>query len=146
MFILKKNYTKYLLSQMKIHVSVKKINYLYLSYSSDDMHKALRTRDLLEIIFNLLDLASLDAAFETCQLWQEVISETSLWKKFAHKLSKRSLQNFTVLTTKGLNEKFQEHSEESNHFRKTLKEIFVTKLVLSENLNGSAVVKKKLNS
>ena len=93
-------------------------NNVYNISFSDAMHKALRTRDLLEIIFSLLDVASLDAVFETCQLWQEVVSETSLWKKLAQSLSKSSLQNLTVLSSKGLNEKFEDHAEEAKHFRK----------------------------
>ena len=90
---------------------------LHTIHFSDAMHKALRTKDLVEIIFSLLDVPSLEAVCQSCQLWQQIVSETLLWKKLAQKLSRYSLQNLTVLSSKGLNERFQDHTEEAKHFR-----------------------------
>ena len=82
------------------------------------MHKALRTTDIVELILSHLDIDSLYNSSLSCKTWHQIISEASLWKKLAQRISKLSRQNFSILTQKGINETFDDQAEESKHFRR----------------------------
>ena len=82
------------------------------------MHKALRTTDVVEIIFSYLAAESLADCSLTCKSWNQIITDASLWRKLAQRIKKSSKQNCSILTLKGINQTFDDLHEESNHFRR----------------------------
>ena len=82
------------------------------------MHKALRTTDIVEIIFRHLDAESLADCSLTCKSWNQIIVDASLWRKLALRLQETSKQNCFILTLKGVNQTFDDLLEENNHFRR----------------------------
>ena len=82
------------------------------------MHKALRTPDIVEIIFGYLNIRSLSAVSDCCLTWRSIITKASLWRKLAKFYAAKSGDNQTVLRQKGLDITFDNPSEECDHFRK----------------------------
>ena len=82
------------------------------------MHKALRTTDVVEIIFRHLDAESLAICSLACKSWNQIIVDASLWRKLAQRLKKTSKQNCSILTLKGINQTFDDLHEEKNHFKR----------------------------
>ena len=81
------------------------------------MHKALRTTDVVEIIFSHLDAETLADCSITCKSWKQIIIDASLWRKLAQRIKKTSKQNCSILTLKGINQTFDDLHEEKNHFK-----------------------------
>ena len=61
------------------------------------MHKALRTGDILENIFEFLDVKSLASVYDVCKDWRNVIDQRHLWRKCSRKLARLSNQNSVIL-------------------------------------------------
>ena len=81
------------------------------------MHKALRTTDIVEIIFSHLDAETLADCSLTCKSWNQIIIDASLWRKLAQRIKKTSKQNCSILTLKGINQTFDDLLEEKTHFK-----------------------------
>ena len=81
------------------------------------MHKALRTPDILEIIFGHFDIKTLGAVSDCCQTWRSVITQASLWRKLANKIAEKSSENLDILRQKGLDRTFSDLTQEFEHFR-----------------------------
>ena len=66
------------------------------------MHKALRTPDILEIIFGYCDIKTLGAVSDCCHVWRSVVTQASLWRKLANNIAEISSENLDILSQKGL--------------------------------------------
>lgn len=114
-----------------ICLKVKYIKYVFVMYTlvtcskfqvAMSCHKALRTFDVLECIFSFLDLESLENVSKTCSFWEVAVVQSLLWKKLANNFASKSVEDFTILKQKGLNQSFDDKSEEeSDHFEKLCK-------------------------
>ena len=82
------------------------------------MHKALRTPDIVEIIFSHLDAKSLANCYLTCKSWNQIIIDASLWRKLALRMKKTSKQNCSILTLKGIHKTFDDLHAENDHFKR----------------------------
>ena len=81
------------------------------------MHKALRTPDILEIIFGYCDIKTLGAVSDCCHVWKSVVTQASLWRKLANNIAEISSENLDILSQKGLDRTFSDSKKEFEHFR-----------------------------
>ena len=81
------------------------------------MHKALRTPDILEIIFGHSDIKTLGAVSDCCHVWRSVVTQASLWRKLANNIAEISSENLDILSQKGLDRTFSDSKKEFEHFR-----------------------------
>ena len=88
------------------------------------MHKALRTPDVLEIIFGHFDIKTLCVVSDCCQFWRSVVTQASLWRKLANKLAEKSSENLDVLRQKGLDRTFSDLILEYEHFRELCEKFY----------------------
>ena len=76
------------------------------------MHRALRTPDILEIIFGHCDIKTLGVVSDCCLVWRSAVTQASLWRKLAKRIPKISSENLEILSQKGFDRTFSDLKKE----------------------------------